>query len=256
MQHEPLRQPLLAENAGDVLASIRRLIAQDDTGRPLPGRPFGDHPFHRAPRPGAQDMPLVLGQSDLVAGDAPRPAPAVPPAVEWQPAIIAELPHARILGGGAAPAEAGPAPQAAGPVTAPPAAAVAVPAGGEPGWSDLSPEEQAEFAEAEAVLARMTAGVRPPGLSPAQTAEIVEFPLAEPVQDAAPAPAPEPEAAATAAPNLFAPADDGEQDLRRQVRALIRHELEGAMGERFSANLRQLIRAEVETVIRGLCAQG
>ena len=102
----------------------------------------------------------------------------------------------------------------------------------------------------EAVLARMTAGVRPPGLSPAQTAEIVEFPLAEPAQDAAPAPVPEPEAAATAAPNLFAPADDGEQDLRQQVRALIRHELEGAMGERFSANPRQLIRAEVETIIR------
>lgn len=208
-QHAP--QPAQDSVVSDVLASIRRLIAQD--GKQLPGRPLHDQPI-------ASESRFLLGHDDLIA-----PEKAPPDAVRlqlvsvndldddcWQPAQIADWPGAETP---AATPDLGTLhPQA------------------EP---DLTPEEEAEFAEAEAALASITASLRPP--------------------EPQPEPEPEPQLDPPAL-NLFAPAGDGDVALRDLIRDTIRAELQGEMGERLSGNIRLMIRAEVETVIRDICARG
>lgn len=84
MQHEMMRHPappLGADNVGDVLASIRRLIAQDDAGCRIPNQALNTLPAQDiAPRirvepmvpvvPDTAAAPLVLDSTDLVAAAA------------------------------------------------------------------------------------------------------------------------------------------------------------------------------------------
>lgn len=126
----------------------------------------------------------------------------------------------------------------------PPAPAVA-PVQDEP---SLTPEEEAEFAEAEAALARMLA---PPRAEPE--------PEPEPVPDEV-LPEPVPEVAVTRLPvmNLFAEqsGDDPEPSLRELIRQSLHEELDGELGMRVSRQLHLLVRREVEAVLREICAEG
>ncbi|MGA0616514.1 hypothetical protein [Paracoccus sp. KR1-242] len=160
VQRLPLPQ---TANVGDVLASIRRLIAQETPPEAV---------MTKLPAP----SPLVLSQTDQVA-----PPPFEDPA--------------------------------------------------------MSEEEAAEFAEAEAALARMLA-------PPAATIAVIE-------EIASPLEAPE----GTQGPELrnmfLAPEGHADrEDLRSLIRASLREEMEGEMGATFSRNLHRVIRQEIEAVIR------
>jgi len=160
------------DNVGDVLASIRRMIALEGVE-------------------GA--APLILSQSQQIA-----------------------------------PEESGAEPQADG--------------GAEPQADEavLSVEEEAEFAEAEAALARM--------LSPARQPEPEQA-----IGDAGPEAGDE--AGVDEGLNLFLETGRAtDADLHSRVRDALRQELEGEMGASFSRNLQTLIRREVEAAIRGLSA--
>ena len=94
MQHEMMRHPAPAqgsENVGDVLASIRRLIAQDEAGSEIPNQllntlPQASQALPKDEQPAKDDQPTVvplkLDSSDLIAPEAdvtdtPEPAVAV-----------------------------------------------------------------------------------------------------------------------------------------------------------------------------------
>lgn len=237
---QPAPRPVAADNVvSDVLASIRRLIAQD--GRQLPGRPLHDRPLVQtedaAPR-------FVLGQDDLVqpspCGDGVHLHLVTPDAATdvWQPTPIGDWP--------AVPVE--PLPLELDPAHI-----------DEPDDA-LTPEEEAEFAEIEAALARMTAtpddATTPQALS-APSAPLPDDPPDDASDPVAPAQSPDPITPNMMAANLFAdPAPTTDQALRETVRAMIRAELQGDMGARLSHNVRLMIRHEVENVIHELCAEG
>lgn len=192
-----------SENVGDVLANIRRLIAQDQAEHPAAAQML-EAANPPAMRPGPLSWPgapLVLARQDRIAGEAgadePLAAPLEADSIETSPDISA-----------------------------------------------FSPEEEAEFAEAEAALARMLAPVRP----------------IEQVVAVAEDPEPLPEAEITRLPvmNLFARSegDEAEVTLREMIRAALREELEGELGMRVSRQLHQLVRQEVEAVLREICAEG
>lgn len=286
MQHERIWQPEQAassENVGDVLASIRRLIAQDQAKLPC-----GRTVVESQPCASAQTLtpemrpPFVLGRSDMVAPQMPQPpaldrdAPrlhlasvstaAIAPAQErttaWRPSPIPDWPTIH-------PRQDLPTPEMA-------AAKPAAPLDG-----GISPEDEAEFAEAEAALARMTA---PRPLAAAQ-----QTTTAAPDQDAAafketqmaqdmrmmemgriddisairPVPTAEglgfgaPQGDARTAPNLFGEIGGMAKDatLRMLIRDAIQTELHGELGARLSRNMCQMIRQEVEAVIREICAE-
>jgi len=104
----------------------------------------------------------------------------------------------------------------------------------------LSVEEEAEFAGAEAALARM--------LSPARQQEPEQA-----IGDAGPEAGDE--AGVDEGLNLFLETGRAtDADLHSRVRDALRQELEGEMGASFSRNLQTLIRREVEAAIRGLSA--
>lgn len=263
MQHDMMRQPGqsgVSDNVGDVLASIRRLIAQDEDGKQMPGRPMGETPFSQKspPQEEAAEIaaePFVLGQGDLVAPQASEPdqdAPKVPrlhlasisaaisagPApvatTVWQPALIADWPQAQLT---QVPMDiADSLPQIS---SVPQVDAV----GYEP---TLDPEEEAEIAEAEAALAKMVHVARAPAAelvteTPEAPLAMGEAPLEEPAQ---------------LPQNLFTDGgEDPETTLQQMIRSAIRDELQGDMGDRLSHNLRLTIRREVEAVIRELCAE-
>ncbi|SMO70751.1 hypothetical protein [Paracoccus laeviglucosivorans] len=228
MQQHDLRPaaPNLPPNDGvvsDVLTSIRRLIAQD--GRQLPGRPLHDRPLHdRALNPTGEGR-MVLGRADMVAIPAGQDKRARDDA--WQPAPIPDWPETD-----------------AAQQSADLGAVEVFPLPEDPDL--LTPEEEAEFAEAEAALARMTTSPM------AQPESFAPDPIAAP--DTAPLhTAEQPDALAG---NLFLQPDpDDDAKLRELVRGLIRAELQGDMGERISQNIRRLIRHEVESVIREICAE-
>lgn len=284
MQHERIWQPDKAapsENVGDVLSSIRRLIAQDQAKLPC-GRTL----LESQPCASAQTLtpelrpPFVLGRKDMVAPqpepeperEAPRlhlasvSAPAVPLADQdrmgaWRPSPIPEWPiiHPRL--------------------DLPQVASNPVAAG-------LSPEDETEFAEiefaeAEAALARMTAP-RPEKVAQLTTAavpdaDMADFKETQMAQDMRmmdmgriddisairPIPTAEGFAFGTSArdegsaPNLFGEIGGLAKDatLRTLIRDAIQTELHGELGARLSRNMCQMIRQEVEAVIREICAE-
>lgn len=286
MQHERLWRPDQAapsDNVGDVLSSIRRLIAQDQARVPpdpdrLEAQPCADA---QAPMPMPMPMlepsaPFVLGRKDLLPA---QPAPvaaerdarhlhlasisqtAIPTTVApdrapgWQPASIADWP------GPARPTEA----QASS---------------AEPPETGLSPEDEAEFAEAEAALARMTAP-RPlavvqdtqPAAPDATVAAFKETQMAQDMRmtdmgriegnSAIPVSGIESLGLGAApresrsTPNLFGEIGGMAKDatLRMLIRDAIQAELHGELGARLSQNMCQMIRQEVEAVIREICAE-
>jgi hypothetical protein len=202
MRHEFAGVNGTTDNVGDVLASIRRLIAQDQATRPEGAAPLDDSALTASlarPTPlhvWSANPPLILARQDLIP---------VPPAAEL--AESADIHCASI--DGVEPA--------------------------------LTAEEEAEFAEAEAALARMTA--------PSRAAE------PEPQVNA-----PEPQAQVAHLPvvNLFCEPSDAlaEPSLRDLIRDAIQQELQGEVGLRVSRHLQQMVRAEVEAVIREICAEG
>lgn len=293
MQHERFRHPTgptPAGNAGDVLASIRRLIAQDQgqsgnspmpTSGPGVSSPFmlGRKDMLRVPTPAepaerqaaARRVPHAVDGADAshkdrtqnwqspASSDWPRSAPTTPIEPYWN------APPA------AATTAAGPdgAPNAPGQSNAP--------------AHDLA--DEAEFAEAEAALARMVAPRKyeatPNDVAP-QTQHAAlsedmpptkETPMAQDMRmmnmggadsfstmqsmgmpDAAT------DRAAASSPitaNLFGEIGGIAKDatLRVLIRDAIQQELHGELGARLSRNMCQMIRQEVEAVIREICAE-
>ncbi|WP_134678647.1 hypothetical protein [Paracoccus ravus] len=165
-------------NVGDVLASIRRLIAQDQIEAP---------PGPTDPAEHAAQAALLLAPGDLV------PAQSAP--LSFAEAVFDE------------PA--------------------------------LSPDEEAEFAEAEAALARMLAPQR--AADPVSEPEFDDMPLVSPGFEAV---------------NLFAPPVSNAPPLRDLLRDILREELRGDLGMQASAQIRGMIRGEIESVIRDMCRSG
>ncbi|MFT4011972.1 MAG: hypothetical protein QM682_00975 [Paracoccus sp. (in: a-proteobacteria)] len=300
MQHERIWQQdrqAPAESAGNVLSSIRKLISQDQARLP------GEGGMAEAqPRAGAQQVlspgdhshaPLLLGREDLIDAVAPIiPMPVAEPAAHDipcpHPANAPSLGIVEREGARQAPAQPpaiDPAPQ---PAIWPSTTAEvwfnspealqdrATPSSDE---TLLSPEEETEFAEAEAALAKMIAS-RPAEAS--RTAEKVTAPQGTlPVEKevmaqdmrmtdmgriediAALRPSARAiglggmTAAGGAAPNLFGEIGGVAKDatLRVLIRDAIQQELHGELGQRLSRNMCQMIRQEVEAVIREICAE-
>lgn len=293
MQHEriwPASQPAGSENAGDVLASIRRLIAQDQSRlspvpggaprsalpRSLPPEARFDPPFvldRKDMVPGgrkAPASPLDISQLQVTTGSAPSPRPPVAPmpapmaeaSTGWRAPALADWPKPAV--------EAAPLPPAA----------VALPH--ETALSDagdqFSPEEEAEFAEAEAALARMI-GPRSDAATPAPQPQAAfedattteETPMAQDmrkmemgrIDDFTAIPRQDAMAGfdqvhgQVNAPNLFGEIGAVAKDatMRMLIRDAIQQELHGELGARLSRNMCQMIRQEVEAVIREICAE-
>lgn len=251
MQNEMMRGGQTAmgtENVGDVLASIRRLIAQDGGAGRLTALPDLAATFRHAdllnarvadsatpdlrqvtaPVPEARATPLTLERDNLVAPEAPaQPVlrlhltpsfadlPDPEPIAVPQPAERAGL-NAPVF---ATPVFSHkPAPLWPAPATlmGQPAAPVEAPA---PIMAQVSPSP---------VPAMQTESAAPPP---------PEDPALEDMDDL----------------HLFAPEDaDLAHDsvLRSLIRDAIRQELQGEMGGRFSRNLRQVIRHEVDLALR------
>lgn len=278
MQHDMMRpsgQPTGSDNVGDVLASIRRLIAQDEGAKQLPGRPMGENPFAQqnvsAISSAISEPPFVLAHDDLIPPpateqprqDAPRlqlasismaavqAGPALAAPAGWQPSLIADWPHAKVTQTAMTLSE----PLQMRVATVQPGIEAAV----EP---SLSPEEEAEFAEAEAALAKMVhvsralSSPEPDVLADALSPDGDAEGFAEDITEADSAL--ESDFGVVDAPvhNLFVdPSADQDAALREMIRNAIREELQGETGNLLSRNMRQMIRHEVEAVIRDLCAE-
>ena len=274
-------EPAGPESVSDVLASIRRLIAQDDGSRfrrepapprraavaepevsvsgtgvsvvddpapsarlaPVPSDPLPSHPGRAAP---VEAAPLRLQSAALVAPADPAPAPA---AVEFtRPRLrLAALAGALSEEPEVVPApDAEPAARANGGAAADPAPMVECVAADAAAGTAADPEpEKGIRSAAPAWPARPAAA---PAAHPATSA-----PAPEPAASAGPAAAPprprvpDPADDSTAL-HLFAPADEDIPNgsiLRSLLRESIRQELQGEMGGRFSRNLRRVIRQEV-----------
>lgn len=293
MQHEriwPASQPAGSENAGDVLASIRRLIAQDQSRlSPVPGGAPRSALPRNLPPEARLDPPFVLDRKDMVPGGrhapvstldmaslhrseaapAPRPpiASVAPPLAEppapWQSAALADWPKPAVQHTAVVPPEPAAQPEET-------AASQAE--------DHLSPEEEAEFAEAEAALARMI-GPRAEAAAPAPQPQAAsddattpkETPMAQDmrkmemgrIDDFTAIPRQEAMAGfddlrgQVNAPNLFGEIGAVAKDatMRMLIRDAIQQELHGELGARLSRNMCQMIRQEVEAVIREICAE-
>lgn len=285
MQHERIRptgQQAGSENVGDVLASIRRLIAQDQTPAAAGLRPRLAHPA----QPGtAFDPPFVLARQDMVAG-LPRGTAAAQPHLSLASSAAPVQPLAQPLA--EAPTGWQPAPLRDWPQTGVAAATSDSPALAQPlaeaacddASAPLSPEEEAEFAEAEAALARMIAPRPTEALQTPQPPAPAEqlTPTEEPAMaqdmrmmemgriDDFTAVAPQPgldsgldarRGTTTNAPNLFGEIGAVAKDatMRMLIRDAIQQELHGELGARLSRNMCQMIRQEVEAVIREICTE-
>ncbi len=295
MQHERVWQPgrpATSENVGDVLASIRRLIAQDQARLPC-GRPAVE-PAASFPGPAlsqAEQMrpPFVLGRQDMIAPaadlraaqraagmatGAPRLHVARPAetaiqagAGSWQPASIPDWPGK-------------PQPDATTLRQDDWAMPRMAPETDSRDPSSLTDDEEAEFAEAEAALAKMIAP-RHTEVTPetqqaaafedmpaveestmAQDMRMMEMGRIDELSAIRPIPSADggydaPRGAAPGMPNLFGEIGGMAKDatLRVLIRDAIQQELHGELGARLSRNMCQMIRQEVEAVIREICAE-
>ncbi|OJY27378.1 MAG: hypothetical protein BGP11_15015 [Rhodobacterales bacterium 65-51] len=252
-----MNEPMSSREIEDVLSSIRRLVSDDL------------RPAHRTPT----NPPAVPGKLLLTPALRVVPAPAAAP----------EQPETDITGLTEEPASA----RRIEDVVASLGAAVepdeaweteaAEPEWGEASWPSLPEVVEVDLdsvAEAEVVQfvsadqARMEDawrdGAWPDGPQPAELDE--PAPVAEIDSDPAAADLAEAEVVAelsravedevaeqaAAEPGLFAPgdADDfDEEALREVVRDIIREELQGALGERITRNVRKLVRAEISRAI-------
>lgn len=224
----------------DVLASIRRLVAQD-----------------RKPRP---ERLILTEEFRVRQANIPAPPlyPAPPPLTEPPPPARPAL--AAAVAAAVREAEGAPAvpPVPAELVMVPPAAAVAPPVvEAAPAPPPVTPEP-ASYAEPFAFaapapapddLARLEAAIRElevqiPPAAPAAAACTEPAPAVEP-----PAPPPESATAPQPAPAPEIVGDDvafiDEDDLQILVARIVREELRGQLGERITQQVRKLVRAEI-----------
>lgn len=257
----------------DVLASIRRLVAQDR--KPRPERLILTEEFRvrqaNIPAPPLYPAPPPVARTGATLPEGEVPDPAAPGAAGARPALAAAIAEVvrEVEGGLASP----PAPSGAAPADSAPVGAAPVP--------PLQAAEPAAPPAPEPVVAASAAAVVPVEAPVAVDlghleAEIRALELqipgarilgAEPVPPAAaPMAAPaapaaeveaveEPKAEAVAAPKV-APAaapeivgDDvafiDEADLEAMVARIVREELRGQLGERITQQVRKLVRAEI-----------
>ena len=282
MQHDMMRHPAPpsgADNVGDVLASIRRLIAQDEAGCRIPNQALNTLPAQDiAPRirvepttvAAAVAVPLVLDSTDMVAKAAPQ-AEATTPVAEASAAEPVARPVTDEPVAKAAELRVGafgdwlkqPLPQPDQPDQ--PAVAETP----QPTRTPTDPEIEAA-AEAEPPVADSGFGPDParsfgfffehpttPNVQMEETmlhanSTVTQLnPLAE-AHAAAEALNRETEQ------HLFAPQDKDTQKgthLRGMIREAIRQELQGEIGNRLSRNLQQMIRHEIELTLRQMCEQ-
>ncbi|QCP85068.1 hypothetical protein EYE35_05045 [Cereibacter sphaeroides] len=208
---------------GDVLSSIRRLVAEGAGGEPLPVGPD----------------PLVLTPALRVVtpADPVPPAPFMEAEEDWLPESDPETgaPFIRpatvvSLAGGAARVD----------LTAPhasPAEPDGMEKAGSPAAPSLAPEAEpaADAVPQEPRAGRSSAGQEARQRQEAATADR-ETRL--------------PVSAAARAPAASEGALDLEDDrLRAMVQAVIREELQGELGERITRNIRKLIRAEIHRAL-------
>ncbi|WP_347265676.1 hypothetical protein [Paracoccus sp. (in: a-proteobacteria)] len=229
MHHEMMRLPAMpgaSDRIGDVLASIRQLIAQDAAGCRLSDATLNAvSPAVPLPGPGPEVpclAPLMLDRSDLVTI---RPAPLR----EMQGPLLQVWPVP--AAGDAAPAE----PQDRSPVNA----GASLPDEPLRGASPDAPP-LAQPTEEETML-HANASVTP------ITAPMPELPLAAEAQGRD-----------NSEVHLFAPDEKTAQKgthLRGMIREAIRQELQGEIGNRLSRNLQAMIRQEVELTLRQMCEQ-
>lgn len=242
----------------DVLSSIRRLVAEGDRSRPTPAN---------------------------AAPHMAQPAPAATiPAVELAPAPVVErfvlTPALRVIPDAATPEPEGDA-VAAEPVPAPPpsprsaleatiaeleAAVTGQPDEWEPDgsesvpvmdWSTLTPQESV-FVARNLTTLRLVPGAQVTEIAPEPTPE----PAPEPAAEAEPEisfhrahtearPEPTAQAVTDADPGNYLASDAviDEETLRALVADIVRQELQGALGERITRNVRKLVRREIHRVL-------
>lgn len=127
----------------------------------------------------------------------------------------------------------------------------------EEAWRDGAWAEDRPEAEAEPEAAMMAEDVPAPEPQPlvasdrhleAELADLVEAEVLARIE----ADSAEDEAQAAPTAGLFAPGDSDDFDeeaLREVVRDIIREELQGALGERITRNVRKLVRAEINRAL-------
>lgn len=249
MKHEMMRQPAppAGENVGDVLASIRRLIAQDEAGSYIPNLVLntlgGNAGRNAAPQ---QDktavttgvVPLVLNRDDQIPAEqsgqsdsAPVPDTADPEDISpWQRAI-SEVDFNKLW----ADAPDG--------LSDPLQADQPDKASRKPDFLRASFDETDHSTkQTEDNMLQANASVTPinPHIDP-----LLQQPEDDVLRD-------------TAEPHLFTPKDKDAQKgmhLRGMIREAIRQELQGEIGNRLSRNLQQMIRHEIELTLRQMCEQ-
>lgn len=277
MQHEMMRHPAPlpgADNVGDVLASIRRLIAQDEAGCRIPNQALNTLPAQDiAPRirveptvSAAVATPLVLDSTDMVAKAAPQAeetaAVAEASAAEPVAAPVADEPVAK-----AAEVHIG----AFGdwlkqPLSEPVPPAVAEAPQPTPTDPEIDATTEAEPPQADAGFGPDP--VRSFGFFFEHPTTPTNVQMEETMLHANSTVTPinplaEAHAAAEALnreseQHLFAPQDKDTQKgthLRGMIREAIRQELQGEIGNRLSRNLQQMIRHEIELTLRQMCEQ-
>ncbi|WJS84907.1 hypothetical protein [Paracoccus sp. TOH] len=251
MQHDMMRHPPPppTENVGDVLASIRRLIAQDDGGCRIPDQTLNALPVRESPRiepvltarrAPPQNTPLILDSSDLVDAPVqagPHPEALAPPA----PAVPAE-----------------PAPHPFGDWLIMPLDGQADSAPAQPGGTTPDPDPGADLAPIQ--IQPFGPFLQEPAPTNAQMEETMLHANASvtPINPLAEAHAAAEALSRETEPHLFAPQEKGAQKgthLRGMIREAIRQELQGEIGTRLSRNLQQMIRHEIELALRQMCEQ-
>ena len=277
MQHDMMRHPAPppgADNVGDVLASIRRLIAQDEAGCRIPNQVLNTLPaqdlapqirvgpeLSAAATVSATVTPLVLDSNALVPatdptseiGDAALQQPpqktddAVDPAMTAAQARVFSDWMKLPLTGATVPAfVVEPAAPAQDDSEGTPAAEAAA----QPLLADEPPariETFGPFYEEPITTVQME-----------ETMLHVNNASVTPINPLAEAHAAADALNREAESHLFAPQDKGAQKgahLRGMIRETIRQELQGEIGNRLSRNLQQMIRQEIELTLRQMCEQ-
>lgn len=261
MQHEMMRHPAPAqgsENVGDVLASIRRLIAQDETGGEIPNQLLNALPpalqaLAQEDEQPAVASPLKLDSSDLIAPEAEIPDVTAtevgPTPAELRLHLAPEPDETKDVGtdiflGGSPWRDviAGIGDDTADDQMAMPAPTPITETAPEAGDATPTPItiDTTTTAQMEETMLHVNASVTP--INPAIEAQIK-------LDDALPE---------TGEPHLFARQDKDAQKgthLRGMIREAIRQELQGEIGNRLSRNLQQMIRHEIELTLRQMCEQ-
>lgn len=234
-----MTEPMSSREIEDVLSSIRRLVSEDLRPAPMP-----------APRPTATEGKLLLTPALRVVEPAPPPAPAEDASLED---VVARI-------GAGMPADAGweadlAEDWAEGAWPGTEMVEVDLDRVDEAEVVQFTPPEQTRLEEAwrdgawpEGPAAPEVEPAAPAAPEAAVADQAEAEAVAEILREEEALAARAGHAAQEAVQDLFAPTDAedfGEEALREVVRDLIREELQGALGERITRNVRKLVRAEI-----------